>query len=361
MKDGESMELTVSNRTVVRVVVIVIASLLAVQALGTLHRQLIWISAAIFFALALDPVVNWLSRYLPWKSRILAILLVLVAIGSAVVFVIAALAPPFASQTYRLVTDLPGAYNGFAAAYPQVASFVTAHLNSTDVTGALQQFSHQLLSFGGSAVSILKGVFGGIVAIVTTLLLTFFMVLEGPRWGRLFWRYQPASKRKERQALWAQMHKTITGYTTGNLITSAVATIGAGIGLMLLGTPYALALALLVGFIDLIPLVGASLAAVVVCSAVLVFDGPGKALIMVIYFAIYQQLENHILVPVIFSRAVDVSPLVTMIALLIGVTLGGFIGALVAIPAAASAQILARYWLARRFPNIKFSEAKSGA
>jgi predicted PurR-regulated permease PerM len=123
------------------------------------------------------------------------------------------------------------------------------------------------------------------------------------------------------------------------------------VALLVLGTPFALPLALLVGFIDLIPMVGATLASVAVCISVLVFDGPGKALIMLGYFIIYQQLENHVLVPVIFSKAVEISPLVATIALLVGVTLGGFIGALVAIPAAASAQIALRYWLAHRYPG----------
>jgi predicted PurR-regulated permease PerM len=350
--DGQrSTELTVSNRTVVRIVVIVIASLLVVRAVGVLHRELIWIAAAAFFALALEPLVGRLSRYMPWRSRALALVLVLVAVGSAVVFVIANLAPPFGAQAYRLVINLPSAYNQFANANPQVTAFVTANVSPDDVTKSIEQFSHQLLSFGGSAVVIVRSIFGGIVATVTTLLLTFFMVLEGPRWAELFWRYQPAAKRKERKALWSQLHKTITGYTSGNLITSLIAATGAAIGLFLLGTPYVLPLALLVGFVDLIPLVGATLAAVAVCTAVLVFDGPAKALIMVAYFIIYQQIENHLLVPLVFSKAVDVSPLVTTVALLIGVTLGGFIGALVAIPAAASAQILARYWLDRKFPE----------
>jgi predicted PurR-regulated permease PerM len=355
---SEKVEFIVSNRTIFRVVIIAIVIMLGVRLLGALHTQLIWIAAALFFALALDPLVSRLSKYLPWKSRGLAIVLVLLVVLGLIVFVVAALAPPFGSQAYRLLVNLPAVYEEFSAANPQVNGFITAHVSSADVSSALQQLSHQLLSFGGSAVAILGSIFGGIVATVTTLLLTFFMVLEGPRWAELFWRYQPPAKRKERQALWVRMHRTITGYTTGNLITSAIATVGAGIGLLALSTPYALALALLVGFVDLIPLVGASLAAVAVCTAVLLFDGPGKALIMVIYFVIYQQLENHVLVPVIFSRAVEISPLVATVALLLGVSLGGFIGALVSIPAAASFQILARYWLARKFPNAERAEPK---
>lgn len=341
------MELTVSNRTVVRIVAIVAAIVLGIQLVGTLKTQLIWILTAMFLALALEPAVDSLSRRLPRRSRGLAVLAVLLLMVALVSFVLVALIPPFASQLYHLVTTLPTAYTDFLKGNPRLAGMVNGYLNSSEATQALRQFSEQVLSFGGSAVGIIGGIFGGILAVVTILLMTFFMVLEGPRWLALFWQHHPADKRDRRKKLLQQMHRTITGYVNGNLTTSLIASVAAIAMLLILHAPYAFALGLLVGLLDLIPMIGASLAAVLVCLLVLVFQGPTPSFIMAAFFVIYQQVENNILQPVIFSRTVQVSPLITIIALIIGGALAGFLGALVAIPVAASIQLLVRYHFER--------------
>jgi predicted PurR-regulated permease PerM len=194
-------------------------------------------------------------------------------------------------------------------------------------------------------------VFGGVVAFVTVLILTFFMVLEGPTWSETFWRNMPAKNKEKYQDLLTQMHGTVTGYVNGNLVKSLLAVIATTIMLLIVRSPYVLALALLVGIFDLIPMVGATLGAVTVCLVVLMFKGGTPALVMAIFFVIFQQVENNIFQPIIFSKAVEVSPLVTMLALIVGATLAGFVGALVAIPVAASLQILIRYWLGQRRAN----------
>jgi predicted PurR-regulated permease PerM len=180
------------------------------------------------------------------------------------------------------------------------------------------------------------------------MIMTIFMVLEGPKWIQLFWKYQPEEGREKRRELLRQMHGTVTGYVGGNLFTSLIASIASTTMLIIVGAPYAFSLGLLVGIVDLIPMIGASLAAVLVCLVVLVFKGFGPALVMAIFFVIYQQVENHILQPLVFSKAVQVTPLVTIVALIVGGSLAGFIGALVAIPVAASIQILLRYHFENR-------------
>jgi predicted PurR-regulated permease PerM len=339
------MELTVSNRTIVRIVLIALGSVLAVELIVKLHTQLIWILTALFFALALEPAVALLSRFLPKHSRALAVLLVFLSFIAVLVFISVALVPPFASQLYHLISDLPSAYNSFVLANPSQANFINSHLSAANVSSSVQQFSKQLLTFGGSAVAIAKGFFGGIVAVGTVLLLTFFMVLEGPRWSTAFWKYLSPSHRTKYQELLRQMHRTVTGYVGGNLFTSLIAAVTTSVMLLIIHAPYAFALGLLVGIVDLIPMVGASVAAIFVCLTVLVFNGLTAAIIIVIYFIVYQQVENNALQPIVFSRAVEVSPLVTTIALILGASLAGLVGALVAIPVAASLQILTRFYL----------------
>ncbi len=347
------MELTVSNRTVVRVVLIVLALISAIALLASLRTQLVWVFTAFFLALALEPAVDRLSRFMPRRSRGLAVLLVLLATLALFGFVLFVLIPPFATQLFHLVTNLPAAYETFLNDNPTMASFINGHLHSAQTSNAISDFSKQALSFGGSAVGVVSGIFGGVVAVVTVLLITFFMVLEGPRWIEIFWQYGPKQDRAKRKDLLRQMHRTITGYVNGNIFTSIIASVSATIMLLILHAPYAFALGLLVGLVDLIPMVGATLAGILVAVTVLVFKGLAPAAIYAIYFIIYQQIENNILQPLVFAKAVEVSPLVTILALIVGAALAGFIGALVAIPMAASLQILARYYLKQRLPDTR--------
>ena len=340
------MELRVSNRTIIRIVVIVAASVLVLRTLAMLHTQIVWILTALFLALGLEPAVDSLSRIMPKRSRGLAVALVLLGAALVIGFVLVALLPPFAFQLFHLLVTLPQAYRTFAQQNPSLLA--SLGLNSSSASGAVQQFSHQLLSYGGSAVGLLRELFGGIVAVVTVLILTFFMVLEGPRWIEVFWSYYPEKTRHRYRELLRQLHGTVTGYVNGNLIKSLIAAVASGIALVAVGSPFALALSLLVGIVDLIPLVGATLGAVIVCLVVLVFKGLGPAVIMAVFFVLFQQLENYVLQPIIFQKAVEVSPLVTLLALIVGTSLAGFIGALVAIPVAASLQILVKYWLNER-------------
>jgi predicted PurR-regulated permease PerM len=345
------MELKISNRTIFRVVAITIGCVVAVNLIVRLQTQIVWILTALFFALALEPAVDLLSKFLPRKSRGLAVLVVFLGFLAVIVFISLALVPPFASQLYHLAINLPGAYSSFAKSNPSEGRFISSHLSASSVASALQQFSKQLLSFGGSAVVIARGFFGGVVAVVTVLLLTFFMVLEGPHWMHALWQLTAPKQRDKYKDLLQQMHGTVTGYVGGNLFTSMIAALSSAIMLIILRSPYAFALGLLVGVVDLIPMVGATLAAILVCVIVLVFKGLTTALILAVFYIIYQQVENNVLQPIVFSKAVEVSPLITLMALILGASLAGLIGALVAIPVAASLQLLARFY----FANVRGS------
>jgi predicted PurR-regulated permease PerM len=198
---------------------------------------------------------------------------------------------------------------------------------------------------------VVKSIFGGLLAIITTLLLTFFMVLEGPTWSRRIWNQVSREHRAKYQPLVKQLQGTVTGFVGGITLTASIAATASSIMLLVLGAPYALALGLLVGVVAFIPMVGATVAGILVTSAVLVFKGLTAALIMAGFFLLYQMLENYFLQPMIFSKTLEVSPLVVFLSLIIGASLAGFVGALVAIPAAASAMILLKFYLRERDNN----------
>ncbi len=158
-----------------------------------------------------------------------------------------------------------------------------------------------------------------------------------------------------------QIYKTVGGYVTGNLLISVIAGIISTVVLLLTGVSYAVALGLLVAILDLVPLAGATLAAILVTTVAFVDQGVVVGVIVLVFFVIYQQLENHVLQPLVYSRTVQLSPLAILIAVLIGAKLAGVLGALGAIPVAGAIQVLMLEWLrARRESTGESTVAPTG-
>jgi predicted PurR-regulated permease PerM len=143
------------------------------------------------------------------------------------------------------------------------------------------------------------------------------------------------------------IYKTVGGYVTGNLAISLIAGVSTTIVLLIMGVPYAVALGLLVAILDLIPLAGATVAGIIVVAVALLHSIPA-GIVLLIFVIAYQQLENHVLQPLVYGRTVKLSPLVVLISVLIGAALAGILGALAAIPVAGSIQVIARDALAAR-------------
>jgi predicted PurR-regulated permease PerM len=151
------------------------------------------------------------------------------------------------------------------------------------------------------------------------------------------------------RAISGDIYRSVSGYVAGNVIISIIAGTVAWISLTLLNVPFAVPLAVLVAFLDLIPLVGATIGAVVVGIVTAFHDFPTATLIWAVIAVVYQQVENNVLQPIVYRRTVDVPPLAVIVAILIGSSLLGVLGALVAIPIAAAVQIVAKdLWHARK-------------
>src|SRR5437762_10305482 len=177
--------------------------------------------------------------------------------------------------------------------------------------------------------------------------MTFFMLLEGPRWVESFFTLlQPESRRRWR-AVGRDIYRTVGGYVTGNLLISLIAGTLTTIVLLSVGVPYALALGLIVAILDLIPLAGATIAAIIVGAVAFIHSIPA-GIVVVVFFVLYQQLENHVLQPVVYGRTVQLSPLAVLISVLIGAELAAVLGALGAIPVAVTLQVVFLDWLRHR-------------
>jgi predicted PurR-regulated permease PerM len=186
-----------------------------------------------------------------------------------------------------------------------------------------------------------------VIATVTIAFLTFFMLLEGPAWVERFYSLLPAEQQPRWRKIGHDIYDTIGGYVTGNLAISLIAGVVSTAVLLALDVPFAVALGLLVAILDLIPLAGATIAAILV-TTVAFLDSTTSGVIVLIFFILYQQLENHVLQPIVYGRTVKLSPLAVLIAVLIGAELAGVVGALAAIPVAGTIQVILVDWLERR-------------
>jgi predicted PurR-regulated permease PerM len=175
------------------------------------------------------------------------------------------------------------------------------------------------------------------------------MLLEGEAWKDRFVALLPAKAQPRAQHMASEIARTIGGYVSGNLFISVIAGFSVTIVLLATGVPFALALGLLVAILDLIPLAGATLGAIIV-TLVALTHSLTAALVVLGFFIVYQQLENHLLQPIVYGRTVQLSPLAILVSVLVGAEVAGVIGALGAIPVAGTIQIVISDWLQHRRP-----------
>ena len=264
-------------------------------------------------------------------------LLLVVLIGGLITL----FAVPLAREGTSLAHQLPMLINDARAGRGPVGRL----LDRTGVLGYIQQNDSKIRSFvsslGAPALGFLKTAATGVAATITIFVLSFLMVVQGPKLVDGTLALFPDDRARRIRAVGTDCAKTITGYISGNLLISVICGAATYVVLAVLGIPFSGLIALFVGIADLIPLVGATLGAVVAGLAAFIYSVPA-GIIVVVFFVVYQQLENHLLQPLIFSRTVQLNPLTVLIAILVAVELAGLVGALLAIPIAAMIQIILR-------------------
>lgn len=333
------------DRKVLRILVFSSAYISLIYLVFLLKTPFTWLAVAFFLALAMEPAIQVIQSKSPIKSRGLAAFSVIIISVTVVLFVAATIIPPLVSQTSNLVHSAPSYIEKLQHSNNKAAKYLNKQTELSKINLNSRKVLQQISAHRKTILGTLSGVASVVTSFITVLVLSFFIMLELPQLSKTFWHYQPADKRKHRQQLGAQMHKIIIGAVSGNLLTSLIAAIGAATALAILHIPYAIPLGLLVGIIDLIPLIGASLGAVVVVAVALLYGGPVKAIILAVYFFVYQRIENNTLQPLVYDRTVHISPLLALVAAIFGARLAGLVGALFAIPAAAIGQVLFKDYL----------------
>jgi predicted PurR-regulated permease PerM len=332
-------------RSIVRIVLIVVCVAVALYLIWLLRRPIGWLLIAAFLAVALSGPVNTLNRRM---RRGFAIALVYFGLLLVPIGLIALIVPPLITQA-----------NDFAQNLPEYARDVRDFVQDNDrlrelnedynITDKLEEEAGKLPGRLGGAASTLRDVGFGIVdsifALLTILILTAFMLGGGKRWREAFLSLQPPERAQRLARSLDHIGAAVSGYVAGALTVAAIAGILAYFVLLILGVPFRAPLAVMVGLFSLIPLVGATIAAVLVGLVTLFTDFPTATIAWVVWAIAYQQIENNVIQPQIQKRTVNVHPFITIVAVLFGSTLLGVLGAIVAIPIAASVQILLReYW-----------------
>jgi len=334
-------------RTILVVLGIILAAVVMIEIVQAARGILIWIGVAVFLALALNPAVDWLERH-GVRRRGVAVAIAFVGAILAITALAATIVPTIVTQVNDFVDAVPDYVEDLTAGRGRLGFLEREYQITERVREALAEGGASgALGLSDTALAVTRGVVTGVVATVTIAFLTLFMLLEGPRWVERFYRLLPVEKQPRTRAIGEQIYRTIGGYVTGNLTISLIAGIVSTAVLLALDVPYAVALGLLVAILDLIPLAGATIAAVIV-TTVAFLDATTTGIIVLVFFVVYQQLENHVLQPVVYGRTVQLSPLAVLIAVLVGAELAGVIGALAAIPVAGAIQVILADWLAHR-------------
>jgi predicted PurR-regulated permease PerM len=342
-----------SVRSIVRIVLIVVCVALVLYLLYLLRKPISWILIAGFLAIALSPPVNFLARRM---RRGFAITLVYLGLLAIPTLLIALIVPPLITEADRFANNVP-AYARDVTEFVQDNERLRELNKDYDITGQLEKEAAKLPERLGGAAGTLRDVGFGIVnsafALITILVLTAFLLSQGRRWVDALIDMRPPEQQERLRRARENMAQAVGGYVAGALTIAVIAGVATYIVLLILGVPFRAPLAVLAGLFSLIPLVGATIAAVLIGVVTLFENFPTATIVWAVWAIVYQQFENHVIQPQIQKRTVNVQPFITIVAVLFGATLLGVLGALVAIPVAASIQILLREYVDFRTLTIK--------
>jgi predicted PurR-regulated permease PerM len=337
---------TLEPRIIARAVVTVLAVVGALYLVYLLRKPISYVILATFIAITLSGPVNLLSRHMRRGAAIaltyFGLLLVPVIIGSIVI-------PPIVTQATNLAEDAPQ-YARDVRDYVEKNKRLRELDEKYDITTKLEDEAGKLPSKIGDAAGTLSsigiGLVNSIFALVNILILSIFLLASGRGWLDRFVEWRRPAEAERIKAVADRVGRTFGNYIGGALLQATIAGVVSFIVMSILGVPFAAPLAVLTFFLDLIPLFGATIAAVAVGLVTVFNDFPTATIVWVVFAVIYQQVENNVIQPQIQRRAVEVHPFAVLFGVLCGATLFGVLGALLAIPVIASLEITLREWMA---------------
>jgi predicted PurR-regulated permease PerM len=347
---AKRVEITVSTRTIATV----LGTIAFVWAFIAARQAVLWIFIALFLAIVLSTPVGWLEERAGMKRGNAAMIVVLglVAVVGLLGYL---LVSPFVGAVRDLIEDLPNIVERIRGS--DLFRRIDAR---TDIGDELQQRAESLASdlpsklgdafeFGGK-------IFGFGLGAVTIVFMTLFLVIDLPNLSRSLHSVLFPRDSSRMSMLEERITRTIGRYAIGAIVIAGIAGTVQGTAAWLLGVPFALALGIVAGLLGLIPQIGATFAAVIL-SLVALTQGVPQALVMLAVCIGYQQVENYVLQPTIQGRAAEISGFFVIASVIVGAALLGVVGALIAVPLTASAQIVIRELTAERRAAVALAHA----
>ena len=349
----------IDTKTFVRFWLVVIGFGFAIFAIYSAQVALIILGVSLFLALALNGPVSRIARILPGKSRVaataIAYVLVVVVLGAVIFLVI----PPVVQQTAKFVQNVPSFVNTATSQYQGLNGIIDQYNLRPQVDDALNSLKESTArwagNFGQSVFSVVGSFFSFLTALLLVLVLTFLMLIEGPMWMKRLWGlYLNKKKMVLHKRVVSRIYGVVNGYVTGQLTVSAIGAVLAGAAVFVLSlifpqVPSGLAFptAALTFVLSLIPMFGATIAGLLV-AVLLAFNVLPAAIIYIIYFFVYQQIENNFVSPHIQAKKIELSALAVLASVTVGLYLFGIVGGIIAIPIAGSIRVLLDEYLMHR-------------
>jgi predicted PurR-regulated permease PerM len=351
MEKFTRIKIDIETRTFVRLLLVAAGFVLVGLAIMKLTYPLTIIIVSAFLAIALNPPVTKLASYMPRGSRIgataVSYLFVVTIIGG--LFVLAV--PPAVEQSANFAKQIPGYIETLEDRDGALRGFLRQYDLEPQLDAALEDAKNQATTFaaqlGRAFVTGAGALIGGVVSVIIVLVMTFFMLIEGPSSIRRIWAlYSDKERREHHKELVTKIYRVVTAYVNGQVLVASIAAVAAFVVLVILatifeGVPLGIALPLsgIIFFGSMVPIIGTIISTVFV-TTILLLNDVAAAVIFLAYFLIYQQIENNVIHPIVQNRTVEITMLTVTIAILIGVSLFGILGALIAIPVAGAVRVL---------------------
>jgi len=351
------VKIEIETKTFVRFLLVVVGFFFAIAALYSARTALTILGIAAFLALALNGPVSRLARRLPDRSRTLSTAIsftVVVAVLAALVFLVV---PPIAQQTGRFIDNAPTMVTNLSQQWHGLGKFIDQYHLQPQIDQAVESIKSDAgrwaTAFGGNIITSLGSVLSFSAAALLTLVLTFLFLVEGPVWADKVWTlYKDTSRMKHHRKIASRMAGVVGGYASGQLTVSGIDAACAGAVVFILSqffheVPSNLALpSIAIAFtLSLIPMFGATIAGIII-TALLALNSIHAAIIFAIYFIIYQQVENNFITPTIQAKRIELSPLIVLVSVTIGLYTAGIVGGIISIPIAGSIKVLVEEYLA---------------
>lgn len=336
-KEGEARKLAITTGSWVRAVLVI----LAVAALFMVRKLILVILVSIIIASAIEPAAVWAKkRNIPRLPTIIFIYLISASI--------------FAGAFYFLFVPLLGEFAVFLHSIPDYSASLASSPFFSSISGTISiqdiigQVNALIGSFSSGAFSSASVVFGGLVNFILIVVLSFYLSVQDDGVGKFLRIITPWQQERYVIGLWQRSRRKIGLWMQGQLLLSAFIVILVYLGLLLVGVPHALMLAFAAGVFEIIPVFGPILSAIPGVLVAFSTNGMTFALIVAGLFLIIQQFENHLIYPLVVKKVVGVPPIISILALLIGAELGGFLGIIISVPMAAIAMEFLSDWEQRK-------------